>query len=130
VDIVSGVIAANESAYHSDRRRFLVLDATRDRLPEADAVLCREVLFHLSFSDIWRVIGNLHNSGAKYLIATNDSGRTFNADILSGDYRMLNLHKSPFFFPPPLLSIPDDALASSRVLAVWNVTDLPGVGHE
>ncbi len=83
------------------------------------------MLFHLSFRDIWSFIHNLRANGILTLIATNDSGTSFNADILSGDFRLLNLTKSPFRFPPPQISISDDEVSAGRVLAVWQVSALP-----
>jgi SAM-dependent methyltransferase len=124
VDIVRDVIEANASLYGSARRSFQVLDATSGPLPPADTVLCREVLFHLSFRDIWRLIQNVRSSGASFLIATNDDALKLNADIISGDFRLLNLRKAPFYFRTPLLSIPDGGVDPDRVLAVWNVSAL------
>jgi len=125
VDIVRTVIEANNDSYRSERKSFQVLDATHDPLPKADTILCREVLFHLSFRDIRRLIENIRKSGSTFLIATNDGDLKYNADILSGDFRMLNLHKSPFFFPAPAQSIPDDGLLVHRTLSAWKVADLP-----
>ena len=125
VDIVQDVIRANASLYSSARRSFQVVDATCDPLPPADPILCREVMFHLSFRDVWRLVGNVCNSGGSYLIATNDCGLKLNADIISGDFRSLNLHKAPFHFGAPMLSIPDGGVDPERVLAVWSVSALP-----
>jgi SAM-dependent methyltransferase len=124
-DIVRDVIEANASLYGSARRSFQVLDATSDPLPPADTVLCREVMFHLSFRDIWRLIQNVRASGASFLIATNDEALKLNADIISGDFRSLNLRKAPFHFRTPLLSIPDGSIDPDRVLAVWGASELP-----
>jgi hypothetical protein len=101
------------------------LDATVDPLPPADTVLCREVIFHLSFRDISRLIENIRSAGASCLIATTDESIKFNADIPSGDFRNLNLTKAPFLFPPPLLSIPDGFVSPHRSLAAWKVRALP-----
>ena len=125
VDIVREVIEANIAAYGSPERTFRTLDATCDPLPPADTVLCREVLFHLSFRDVWRLVENVRTSGASFLIATSDSGLKLNADILSGDYRYLNLQRPPFSFPPPIVSIQDSCVEPNRVLAVWKVSTLP-----
>src|ERR1019366_3658291 len=72
IDIVEDVIAANRRLYASETRIFEHLDATIDVLPKADTVLCREVLFHLCFADIWKVLANIKRSEAVFLIATND----------------------------------------------------------
>jgi SAM-dependent methyltransferase len=125
VDIVHDVIASNDTLYRSEQRSFQVMDATRDPLPQADTILCREMLFHLSFRDIWCLVENIRKSGSSFLIATNDHDIKYNADILSGDFRLLNLAKPPFRFPRPELSIPDDQVSRGRVLAVWSVSELP-----
>jgi SAM-dependent methyltransferase len=125
IDIVAEVIAANAKLYCSKQRSFLTLDATRDPLPMSDTILCREVLFHLSFQDIQRLLENCRKSGASFLIATSDSDLQYNADILSGDFRLLNLEKAPFFFPPPAHSIPDDGVSAGRRLSAWKLADLP-----
>jgi SAM-dependent methyltransferase len=125
IDIAPGVIEANNALYHSEQRSFQVLDATLDPLPQADTILCREVLFHLSFQDIKRLVKNIRKCGSSFLIATNDNDLKYNADILSGDFRMLNLCRSPFFFPSPAQSIPDDGVLPHRTLSAWKVADLP-----
>jgi hypothetical protein len=130
IDIVPSVIVANSARYSSESRRFAVLDATREALPLADTVLCREILFHLSFKDIWRVIANVQACGASFLIATNDDGLKLNADIISGDFRPLNLRRDPFQFPRPTRTIHDNSQASDRVLAVWELSEFSFSGRE
>jgi SAM-dependent methyltransferase len=124
-DIVGPVIEENSRLYASESRKFQVLDATRDPLPAADTILCREVMIHLSFADIWRLIDNVRASGASFFVATNDVEIRLNADIISGDFRPLNLCKGPFRFPEPLLSLSDDHVGPGRVVATWAVSALP-----
>jgi SAM-dependent methyltransferase len=124
VDCVQDIIGLNTATYGSPKRHFRVLDATTDPLPHADTVLCREVLFHLSFEDILALIRNVCASGASNLITTTDVATGFNADILSGDFRILNLTKAPLHFPPPDLSVPDDGVLAGRTLGVWKVSKL------
>jgi SAM-dependent methyltransferase len=126
IDIVRDLIEVNAIRYGGERRRFRALDATREPLPRADAVLCREVLFHLSFEDIWSLVENVRRSGTSFFIATTDSDLRLNADIVSGDFRFLNLRRAPFWFPVPSFSIWDNAVAADRVLAGWEVANLPG----
>jgi Methyltransferase domain len=124
-DIVGDLIAANQRAFGSPQRAFVRIDATTDALPQADAVLCREMLFHLSFEDCRTVVRAIMASGARYLIATTESGTAYNADITSGDVRLLNLRKSPFRFGTPIASILDDRFVGHRSLGVWEVSSLP-----
>lgn len=123
VDIVPEVIATN-GVHATDRVRFLVLDAIRAPLPPADVVLCREVLFHLSFKDGLSVLRNICRSST-HLIATTDA-TWFNSDIRTGDFRMLNLRRRPFGLPAPLLSVPDDSVTPRRMLGVWSTDAVAG----
>lgn len=125
IDIVESVIAANRAQYSREGVVFICADVTTIGIPNGDAVLCREVLFHLSFEDIARVMRRVAQSGAKYFIATTDEGTLFNADITSGDFRMLNLRRAPTRLPAPIVEIADDVVTPLRRLAAWKVSDLP-----
>jgi SAM-dependent methyltransferase len=125
IDIVPDLIEGNAIRYGGERRQFRTIDAIHDPLPQADAALCREVLFHLSFEDIWSLVENVRRSGTSFFIATTDNDLRMNADILSGDFRFLNLQQRPFWFPDPRFSIADNAVATDRVLACWEVANLP-----
>jgi SAM-dependent methyltransferase len=58
--------------------RFVKLDARRDPLPRADAVLMRDVLCRMDLSDAFLVLEAVCRSGARHLIATTDLGRDVN----------------------------------------------------
>src|SRR5215204_410766 len=104
-DVVPELVAANHERHAGPRRAFLQLDLTRDALPTADAVLCRDCLVHFSFADVWAALDNIQASGARYLIATTFVDRTYNEDARTGWWRTLNLQAPPFAFPAPLLAI-------------------------
>jgi hypothetical protein len=70
-------------------------------------------------------LGNCRLSGAWFLIATSDAAIRYNADIISGDFRLLNLREGPFRFASPVISIPDDRVSPGRSLGVWKISDLP-----
>src|SRR6185503_504867 len=109
--------------YGREGRRFLVLDATDDDLPQADLILCRHCWIHLSFSSIRKCIANFKRSGARYLLTTTSPQVEKNRDILTGQWRLLNLEASPFDFPKPLWSAPEDI--GSADLALWRLDELP-----
>ena len=124
IDIVPSIIAANRDAYGSPRRTFMLCDAVKETLPEADVVLCREVLFHLSFADAIAALKNIFAGDRRYLITTTDHDTAFNSDIETGDFRLVNLEKRPFRLPPPLFEIGDSAVAKGRRLGVWNMAEV------
>jgi hypothetical protein len=130
-DIVPEIIERNHAMFAGDAnppRQFLHLDLTRDPLPKADLVLCRDCLIHLSFRAALDALANIKRSGARYLLTT-----TFleceNVDIATGEFRPINLAAPPFNFPPPLQTIQDscpDLLGNEdKRCGLWRVADLP-----
>jgi hypothetical protein len=119
VDIVQSLIEENAARYALTSRAFLVADAVTEALPKADFVLCREVLFHLSISDAKSALRNMIATGCSHLVLTSDSETLFNADIESGDFRLLNLICRPFNLPTPIRKINDSAVNKGRFLGVW-----------
>ncbi|MEJ2410704.1 MAG: class I SAM-dependent methyltransferase [Novosphingobium sp.] len=127
VDIVPGVIVANTKSYANDKRKFLVADFVENNQGlKADAVLCREVLFHLSLADARSVIRNALGTGCRYLLLTSDKGTKFNSNIVSGDFRLLNLQRRPFTLPKPLQAIRDEngGEAPGRIVGIWDAEDV------
>lgn len=124
LDIVAGLIAELNARFGNERRRFLHLDGTKDALPSGDVAICREILFHLSFSDAKALIENLIRHGFTYLIATCDGVVWFNSDIPSGDYRPINLTAPPFGFTSPIRTIRDDSVVPGRFLGVWRLASI------
>ena len=107
-----------------ENHTFICADATRDELPKADVVICREVLFHLSFADGRRLLENVRRSGAIYLLTTSEESTFINSDIRSGDYRPLNLRKKPFGLLVPIATIDDGSVMSTRYMGLWKTADL------
>jgi len=125
VDVVADVIAENERRHSSPSRQFMCADALHGDLPDGDTVLCREILFHLSFADVGTLMRNLARKPRRWFIATTDTATWFNADIRSGDFRILNLRRSPFRWPQPDRTIDDSGLVEGRTLAIWRFDRLP-----
>ncbi len=58
----------NTRRHAARNRRFLCLDMTRAALPEADMIIYRDGLVHLSFTDAKAAVRNFRRSGSKYLL--------------------------------------------------------------
>jgi hypothetical protein len=82
--------------------------------------ICREVLFHLSFKNALELLRNIRSAGFKYILLTSDSSIWFNSDIRDGDFRRINLLKSPFELPAPECELVDDQVSRGRVIGVWS----------
>jgi methyltransferase family protein len=131
-DIVPAIVDANERTFGGpgSNRRFLQRDLTRDPLPPADIVLCRDCLVHLSFANIFRAFANIRRSGAKYLLTTTFLDHHENVDIDDGDWRILNLEKAPFNLPAPVDVLIEGCTEgggaySDKALGLWEVSALP-----
>jgi tetratricopeptide (TPR) repeat protein len=108
-DVVEGLIAYNRSKFKDLGVDFRVLDAVTDPLPDGDIVFIREVLQHLSNSDILGIISKL-NDTYKYAVITESlpSQDDFvpNLDKVTSDKIRVNVNgsgvvltKAPFNLP-------------------------------
>lgn len=127
-DVVSSIVDENIERYGSTSRSFFRLDICLDPLPQADLVLCRDCLDHLSFQDVRAALSNLATSGSTFLLATTYPDRRENVDIRSGDWRPLNLQADPFRLPPPLEILNERSRKPrypDKSLGLWRIADLP-----
>ncbi|MDR2623334.1 MAG: hypothetical protein LBC39_02005 [Methanobrevibacter sp.] len=105
-DIVEKIIEDNNCKYKdSNHVKFEIIDATKDVLPKVDLILCKDLLQHLSYEDVYKVLLNFKKSNSKYLLVTCYPLTLKNWDIHTGYYRPLNLRKKPFFLPQPMEKI-------------------------
>jgi hypothetical protein len=130
IDVVPALIRANRQRSSQADCRFLCRDMVRQRLPSADAVLCRDALVHFQQADIFLALANLRRTGATYLIVTTFLGEHANHDIATGEWRPLNMQRPPFGFPAPIALIDEHChhtggIYSDKRLGVWRFADLP-----
>ncbi len=129
-DIVHSIVESNQQQYARDDRQFIELDLTRDDLPDADVLLCRDCLVHLSYANIANVLDNVRRSNVRYLLMTSFPGRGDNKDVEDGDWRPLDFEAAPFSFPQPVLTIVEECDEESgsyadKSLCAWSVGDIP-----
>lgn len=130
-DIVPEVIERNRERQGSTGT-FEVLDLMASLLPPADLILCRDCLVHLSFGDIRRAIANLRRSPITWLLTTTFPAQSRNEEIVTGDWRPINLELPPFDFPEATLLLNErcteqDGRFADKSLGLWRIADLPGV---
>lgn len=95
-DIVKPLIQSNQQKYSKKGIDFKVIDLLHDKLPEVDMMLCRDCFIHLSNKDVLQGLENIKKSNIRYLLATSFVDRLTNTDILTGQWRALNLLIAPF----------------------------------
>ncbi|MCA1636235.1 MAG: class I SAM-dependent methyltransferase [Acidobacteria bacterium] len=122
-DVVPELVARNLRTHGDRGRSFVVADVTRDRLPRADVILCRDCFIHLSFRDIHAALANFKRSGSRYLLATTHVSVSENEDTRTGGWRSVNLQSPPFNFPQPRQLIVEDA-ELGKCLGLWSLAEL------
>ncbi|HEY2957433.1 MAG TPA: class I SAM-dependent methyltransferase [Actinomycetota bacterium] len=129
-DIVDDLVRRLQATYAAPGREFLRMDLTVDPLPRVDAILSRDCLVHFSFRQIDAAVRNFRRSGAVYLLTTTFTDRDRNQDIVTGDWRPLNLCAPPLGWPEPVTVINEGCTEGGSVFAdkslgVWELASLP-----
>jgi SAM-dependent methyltransferase len=94
IDIVDHVILKNKQLYETTNIKFKcesLIDYSSDI--NFDLVLCKDVLQHLSYINIIKVL-NIKNY--KYALYTNDFDDTINSDVEDGKYSAIDLSNPPY----------------------------------
>jgi SAM-dependent methyltransferase len=136
-DLLPEVVEPLAAAFEDDYREFRVLDLTRDPLPPADLLFCRDCLVHLSYAGIRRALGNAVRSGIPYLLTTTFPRCEGNEDIATGDWRVIDLERAPFQLPAPMHILNEGCtegggLFADKSLGLWRteaLRDLPFLTH-
>lgn len=110
-DIVPEVIEKARENAGDLKVRFAVADIVEDPLPRVDLWICRDCLFHLNYSAILAALRNFAASGSTYILLTTNAGDIRNRNIVSGDFRPLDMHAEPFNLPRDALFTFDDFAA-------------------
>ena len=128
IDVVPNVIASNRERFARPGVRFVLADLTKDPLPCADLVLCRDCLVHLSFRDIAAVLENFRRSGISWLLVSNSPNIKKNRNQITGlSWRHLNLRHAPFYFPKASESRKDHYADVPFEITLWRIADLPKI---
>ena len=131
-DIVKELIELNQQRGLPDNHTFFHRDITKDELPKADAILCRDCLVHLSLELAVSALQNFVASGAKYLITTSFPSVQTNINARVGSWRPINLQLAPFNFPEPVRFIrerapnPEDKY-NDKSLGVWDMQAIKAI---
>jgi hypothetical protein len=128
-DIVDPLVERNQRDFGMQGREFRSLDLMRSELPDCDLLLCRDCLVHLSYQDVFRALANIRQANVVYLLTTTFPAKEVNTDIVTGEWRALNLERPPFCFPPPLSLLVENNTDGGeafrdKALGLWRVSDL------
>lgn len=123
-DIVPTLIERNNALFSSKTTSFIQIDLTQELFPEVDLMICRDCLFHLSYEDTKKVLNNFVESNIKFLLTTTyeNDGSFENTDIISGHFRLIDLHRAPYHFPVDVISQVEDWISPDhkRYMCLWS----------
>lgn len=124
-DIVPDLIDRNNGSYGRDNVKFSVIDAVEGPIPRADLIFCRDMMVHLPFEMIGRVLKNFRESGSRYLLATTFTGLSSEIDIKVGSWRPIDMCGKRIGMPEPLLYIPDHLVGADyrKMMGLWELSD-------
>lgn len=128
-DIVDELIEKNRKTYQQENITFLQLDLLSDELPKVDIIFCRDCLVHFSFADIRKALQNISRSNSTYLLATTFTAREKNLDIMTGEWRPINLTQNPFFLTTPMKLINEECTEGNGIyidksLGLWKIDEI------
>jgi SAM-dependent methyltransferase len=96
-DIIQQVVEANQRQYTDDAIDFHLYSGDADELPQAELLIIKDVLHHLSHRRIKDVLSSIRRF--RYALITNSldpRGDTHNTDIADGGFRYLDVRNPPF----------------------------------
>ena len=130
-DLLPEIVAQNRERYSQPDRTFVHLDVITSDLPAADLLLCRDCLVHLSNADALAALRNIVSGRITWLLTTTFPDERANVDIVTGDWRPIDLTEEPFNLPPPVELLNEGCTEQSgafsdKSLGLWSVAALAG----
>jgi SAM-dependent methyltransferase len=122
-DIVKALVELNQKKYANPGVQFKQLNLLEDILPAADLIFCKDCLVHFSLEDVKKALKNIINTPATYVAFTTFPGIKENKNILTGEWRPLNLEIEPFNFPPPK-QLWSETPDGDKCLGIWEMEGL------
>lgn len=131
-DIVEDIIKKNQANFQRFNVSFQKLNLLVEELPKVDLIFCRDCLVHFSFADIRNALQNINRSGSSYFLTTTFTDHKNNVDIMTGQWRPINLESAPFNLPKPTAIINEectegDGRYSDKCLALWKIDEIAKV---
>ena len=94
--LVPELIEKNRRNYSRPGRTFGLLDVTKDPLPKVDLVFSRDLLVHLSETDIRSALKNISNSASVFVVPppSRAGTRMWTSRLGYGDPSTFNVRRS------------------------------------
>jgi hypothetical protein len=125
-DIVDSLIEKNIQLYEDEKTSFKQIDLSKDELPEADIILVRDCLMHMSVEDAGECLKNIQKSNVKHILAsTYPENKQNNLSFkTSASLSRHNLEAPPFNLDKPILYLNDaNKHVPLKSLGLWKVAE-------
>jgi hypothetical protein len=128
-DIVPDLIEANRRAHARPGVAFQIIDLISGPVPKADLVFMRDCLVHLSNDHVRAALSNIAKSGSTWILTTTFPDGVANEDILTGEWRALDLTKPPFELPQPECLFAEGQAhlkgqKGKKMMGLWRIANL------
>jgi len=101
------LMLATRQYINASQSVFLLSDIPTAKIPNADLMLCRELLQHLPTKECLGALNAFLDSYTPFLLVTSHRNE-LNGDITTGGhFREVNLRREPFNLPMPIRQIED-----------------------
>ncbi|WP_400074939.1 class I SAM-dependent methyltransferase [Winogradskyella sp. R77965] len=118
IDIVEKLIERNKTLFKKENLEFKCLDIAKDEFPAGDCIILRQVLQHISNSEIQEIVKKL--SAYKYMILTEHLPMgtfTPNKDIISSQGIRLKQNSGVNLLEPPFnLKVEKEKMLAETIL--------------
>ncbi len=128
IDIVKDIINNNNKRYSKDNIYFIhgSLDNYDFSTINAEYMLIRDCLVHMSLQDIISVFKNIIKSNAKKIMITHFNDNRLFKDINTGEWRPINFCMPPFNFPSPHYLLNEECkecngIFADKSIGVWDM---------
>ena len=130
-EIVKMLFDKNTELYNKPSGEFTHINLMGDQLDKVDLILCRDILGHLKYKDVFKVLRNFKKSCSRYLLVTHHPELSKNEDLkIEGGWRQINFELPPFNFPKPLASIEEKGNLFDDLgkhLGLWLLDDIKAI---
>lgn len=131
VDIVPHVIGSNTLHYAKGNVKFMTGDICTFNFSniQADLLIVRDCLVHLSKDSILQALKNICSSTAEYALITHFTNERSFIEIQTGSWRPLNMCQPPLNLPEPIEVINEgwmdnDKVHSDKSMGLWKISEI------
>jgi hypothetical protein len=124
-DIVQKIVDLNNELYSCSKVNFIKFDIVENHPPAVDLMIVRDCFIHFPRWATKKALSNIRKSKVKYILTTTTSSseKSVNNNINFGDWTWLNLRKSPYHLPAPILKIKEEE--NKKFICLWRTDQIP-----